>query len=696
MVRVSVTVGMPQAIEKFSEARVSARRIDQFMQLNILSNKREKMENENEDYVIIMKDASFSWNDTPSLISVNLKIRSRNLVGVKGAFGSGKSTLLAAILSEINLVSGQLRLKVNSISYAPQLAWVFAGTIRANILLGKAMDEERYKNVIKACCLDIDLQNFSEIGDLLMIGDKGVNLTVTTTTTVTSGTITSNTCTSGWKGVTTLYHCSNCQNITTYTQYTYTYTAISNRTRIAFSFRHQWATTINSCKMSKSTNPLTNYFKKVSNAYNIDEVHEATVQPCSIEETDILRTKRFKPNESMNSTTLTTNNTTAASISRSATAESTMSLSSNERDPCHGPAKAKEYILLGPFQPQTQFPSVNGRRFRPEWYNIYSWLEYSLELDRAFCFSCRLRGEHKFDAGFTINGFNIWKNGTLRLNEHQATYSHKESFERWKTTVQNHNNNTDVLILLDQQNSKQATENRAYLKELIRTAHFLARQGVSFRGHRENVDSKNRGNFLEILELRSSDNELIRRKKEEINFTEYKIQNELILLMNKQVLNRIVQEIQKAKYFSVMIDETTDISKQEQVSLVIRYTDENFNIHERFMCFERTKEMTDEALFNLLLEWLKKLNLEVKNIVGQSYDGASAMRGEYKGVAARLKEVAPSAQLGNYFYTDGAVGAADYLSQIFSTPIGTTYTISYWLYNIGTGTRNSADVIISI
>ncbi|CAF1280254.1 unnamed protein product [Rotaria sordida] len=38
------------------------------------------------------------------------------------------------------------------------------------------MDEERYKNVIKACCLDIDLQNFGEVGDLLMIGDKGVSL----------------------------------------------------------------------------------------------------------------------------------------------------------------------------------------------------------------------------------------------------------------------------------------------------------------------------------------------------------------------------------------------------------------------------------------------------------------------------------------------------------------------------------------
>lgn len=143
------------------------------------------------------------------------------------------------------------------------------------------------------------------------------------------------------------------------------------------------------------------------------------------------------------------------------------------------------------------------------------------------------------------------------------------------------------------------------------------------------------------MQLRSVDNELIKRKKDEINFTDHKIQNELIELMNKQVLDQIVQQVQEAKFFAVMIDETTDISKKEQVSLVIRYTDERFNVHERFVGFERTTAMTGEALFNLLLDWLKRLNLDVKNIVGQSYDGASAMRGEYKGVASRLKEVAP-------------------------------------------------------
>ncbi|UJR19499.1 hypothetical protein I4U23_022628 [Adineta vaga] len=176
MVRVPLTITMPYFIEKFSEARISARRIDQFMQLDMLLNKREITKNENEEHVIIMEDASFSWKDNPSLFSLNLKIKKGNLVGIKGTIGSGKSTLLSAILGEINLISGKLQLATNSISYAPQSAWIFADTIRSNILLGKPMNEERYKNVIKACCLDVDLENFGEIGDLLMIGDKGVNL----------------------------------------------------------------------------------------------------------------------------------------------------------------------------------------------------------------------------------------------------------------------------------------------------------------------------------------------------------------------------------------------------------------------------------------------------------------------------------------------------------------------------------------
>ncbi|CAF1669070.1 unnamed protein product [Rotaria magnacalcarata] len=353
--------------------------------------------------------------------------------------------------------------------------------------------------------------------------------------------------------------------------------------------------------MSISKNPLTNYFKKKNIVDNVEEVHEVEIQSNSIEETEALHIKRLKPNELTDSTINTTDDTNTASTI-SLTAASSILSSSNERDPCHGSTKAKDHILLGPFQPKTNFPTVNGRRFRSEWYNTYQWLEYSLALNRAFCFPCRLRNNCKYDDAFANTGFSHWKNGRARFNDHQAANYHKEAFEIWKTGLQNYNNNTDVLKLINQQHSKQANENRMYLKEIIRTIHLLARQGISFRGHRENADSKNKGNFLELLELRSNDNELIKTKKEEIQFTDHKIQNELVELMSKQVTNHMVKEIQQAKYFSIMMDETTDISKLEQVSLVIRYTDDQYNVHERFMGFQRTTAMTGEALFNLLLE----------------------------------------------------------------------------------------------
>lgn len=176
MIRTPVTTFLPGAIEKLGETRVAAKRIDVFMQLEQLRRQGKNRKIENVDDLIHMQDASFAWSEFTCLSMLNLRIKHGTLVGVKGTVGAGKSSLLAAILGEINLVSGKLLRNFNSVSYAPQSPWIFADTIRTNILLGKPMDEQRYKSVIHSCCLDVDLRNFGEAGDFMMIGDKGVNL----------------------------------------------------------------------------------------------------------------------------------------------------------------------------------------------------------------------------------------------------------------------------------------------------------------------------------------------------------------------------------------------------------------------------------------------------------------------------------------------------------------------------------------
>lgn len=48
------------------------------------------------------------------------------------------------------------------------------------------------------------------------------------------------------------------------------------------------------------------------------------------------------------------------------------------------------------------------------------------------------------------------------------------------------------------------------------------------------------------------------------------IQNELLNLMSSQIIKEIVAKIHTAKYFSIILDCTQDISHQEQMSVIIR------------------------------------------------------------------------------------------------------------------------------
>ena len=57
------------------------------------------------------------------------------------------------------------------------------------------------------------------------------------------------------------------------------------------------------------------------------------------------------------------------------------------------------------------------------------------------------------------------------------------------------------------------------------------------------------------------------------------------------------------------------------------------------MDFNRVFDTTGEGLCNLLMKWVKELDLDINNIVGQCYDGASSMRDEHKDVVGRVVQI---------------------------------------------------------
>ena len=91
-----------------------------------------------------------------------------------------------------------------------------------------------------------------------------------------------------------------------------------------------------------------------------------------------------------------------------------------------------------------------------------------------------------------------------------------------------------------------------------------------------------------------------------------------------------------------IVDETSDISHIEQVSVCLRFLIDGVT-KEVFVGFYNTKCTEGLALFELIKKVLAKLKLEIVNIVGQCYDGASNMSGVHKGLAIRVKGDSPKA-----------------------------------------------------
>ena len=207
--------------------------------------------------------------------------------------------------------------------------------------------------------------------------------------------------------------------------------------------------------------------------------------------------------------------------------------------------------------------------------------------------------------------------------------------------------NTLIGDRLDSTRRQQIQENRWYLKTIAEIILLCSRQDLALRGHRESVESLNRGNFLEILELVAGHDEVIKDKLKNgprnAIYTSPNIQNTLINILGDMVRNVICNGVREAGFFSLLADETKDSSKREQMSVVVRYVDHVAVIHEHFLTYIEAVSLTADKLTEYIVSVLKQFRLDPQCMVSQGYDGASVMSGQCSGVQKRIKELAPHA-----------------------------------------------------
>ncbi|KAK1279384.1 ABC transporter C family member 4 [Acorus gramineus] len=173
----------PQALIQASQAMISMERLDGYMTSRELEARAvERVVGVEEGGVVAVEVSGgcFGWDDEEeevekaALRDVDLVIKKGALTAVVGTVGSGKSSLLSCILGEMHKISGKVRV-CGSMAYVAQTSWIQNGTIQDNILFGLPMEGEKYREVIKACSLEKDLE-MMEFGDQTEIGERGINL----------------------------------------------------------------------------------------------------------------------------------------------------------------------------------------------------------------------------------------------------------------------------------------------------------------------------------------------------------------------------------------------------------------------------------------------------------------------------------------------------------------------------------------
>ncbi|XP_034197978.1 zinc finger MYM-type protein 1-like, partial [Prunus dulcis] len=314
----------------------------------------------------------------------------------------------------------------------------------------------------------------------------------------------------------------------------------------------------------------------------------------------------------------------------------------------------RAYLQKGPCQPRGHsFPQSNisglNRRFIPQWFDEFDWLEYSVSKDAAFCLYCYLFKSNFEQVGseaFTGVGFKNWKKGRERMKVHVGPVGsvHNKAREA-ATNLMNQNTHIETAVSKHSEQARMAY--RRCLIASIKCTKFLLRQGLSFRGNDESATSSNRGNYLELLQFLADNDEKVKEVVLEnapgnLKLVAPKIQKDIVNACAGETLDVIMSDL-KDRFFSILVDEARDIFVKEQMAMVLRYVDDKGHVIERFVGVQHVTDTTSSSLKDAIDIFFSSNGLSFSKLRGQGYDGASNMRGELNGLKTKILREQPCA-----------------------------------------------------
>lgn len=272
------------------------------------------------------------------------------------------------------------------------------------------------------------------------------------------------------------------------------------------------------------------------------------------------------------------------------------------------------------------------------------YLSYSVTTGSVYCVPCRLFGNQ---VPIAQEGWSDWKHPE-RVTDHENTNDHKNCV---LTMIERNRKKgkIDSELIASLEFEKKYWRN--VLTRVVAIVVSLTSRGLPMRGHNECFGSLHNGNFMRELELIAQFDPFLSKHiaqyrnsgRGKVSYLSSTTYYEVIHIMKNKIMKTIINEVKNAKYFSIVVDSTPDISHTDQLSLIYRYVLNGIPV-ERFIQFIPNTGHKSKEIADAVLKAIHEHGLDIKNCRGQSYDNASNMSGKYSGLQARIKEVSPLAE----------------------------------------------------
>ena len=215
--------------------------------------------------------------------------------------------------------------------------------------------------------------------------------------------------------------------------------------------------------------------------------------------------------------------------------------------------------------------------YDPKWKRQYPWVEYNSSSKGMVCSVCTSFGKVPVQAkgAWVTRPVCNWVKATSLLAKHGKSDWHKAALEKGLITLQIENGD------------------------------------IKLRNHRDNSPrNATYESYATVVDLLSSISKVMERD--------------------------LLSSFNSSAYFSLMADESTDVSSKEELSICVRWEQGGKPV-EHFLGIMPAKETTAQAIATYLCDFLEFKSIDITKIRGIGFDGTNTMSGQRSGVQKRLR-----------------------------------------------------------